>query len=86
MKYLEILKLLLSLGPSLIAFVRALEEALPAGGQGAAKLAAVRGFAESAFASAQDVTGSFEQAWPALQSAVDVLVSFFNTAGVFKKG
>lgn len=73
-KLLIILKLL----PAIIAAIKAIEEAIPAAGKGAEKLAAIRGIIEAVDASAATL-------WPQIAATVGVLVTLFNTAGVFKK-
>lgn len=73
-KLLTILKLL----PAIIAAIKAIEEAIPEGGKGAEKLAAVRGIIEAVDASAAAL-------WPQIAATVGVLVTLFNSAGVFKK-
>jgi hypothetical protein len=86
MKFLEAARLVLSLVPTLIAAVRAIEDALPDGGNGALKLEAVRGLLQSAYETATDQVQKFETVWPTLKRAIDVIVGLFNSVGLFKKG
>ena len=85
MQFLTILKTIIALLPIIIDAVKVIEAAFPQGGQGAAKLEAVRATVASAYESATDVSGSFSAIWPAIQSAVSAIVGIANSAGVFKK-
>lgn len=85
MKYLEILKLVLSLVPMLIEIIKAIEEAIPGQGKGEAKLAAVRAMLEAAYGVASGSVGTFESIWPAIAGTVGALVNLFNTTGIFRK-
>lgn len=84
MNFLQIVKLILSMLPAIIEAVKAIEAALPAGGQGAAKLDAIKGVLQSAYGVANDATAQFEAVWPAISGTVSALVALFNKAGVFK--
>jgi hypothetical protein len=85
MKFLSILKLVVSILPLLIDAIKAIEEAIPGTGKGEAKLAAVRGVVESTYKVSTDVQPAFEQLWPVIQKTVGGIVDGFNAAGVFKK-
>lgn len=85
MQVLQILKLILSLLPLILDTVRAIEAALPEGGNGSAKLALVREAISAGYSVASDAVTSFEQAWPAIEKVVGAAVTLFNTAGAFKK-
>lgn len=84
MKTIEILKLIVSLLPMLIDAVKAIEVAMPQGGQGEAKLAAVRTVLEGAYKTGTDASVAFEQVWPALSATVGAVVTLCNQTGVFK--
>ena len=77
MKWLELAKTLLSLLPAIITAIKAIEEALPATGQGAAKLALIREIIES-------VSGELTELWPYVEKVISLVVSWFNKTGVFK--
>lgn len=85
MKAIEILKLLLGLLPSIIAAVRAIEDMLPEGGKGAAKLALVRDVLQAGWGKGNDAVASFEDAWPSISGAVGAVVAFANATGIFRK-
>ena len=68
---------LLSLIPSLIATIRAVEEAIPGSGAGEAKLALIREIMESAYSGITDL-------WPAIEKAVALIVATLNKIGEFK--
>jgi len=85
MQFLTILKTIISLLPIIIDAVKAIEAAFPQGGQGAAKLEAIRATVAAAHEAATDVSGSFAAIWPAIQSAVGAVVGIANATGVFKK-
>lgn len=77
MKWLELAKTLLSLLPAIITAIKAIEEALPATGQGAAKLALIREIIES-------VSGELTEIWPYVEKVISLVVAWFNKTGVFK--
>lgn len=85
MKYLEAIKLVLGIVPTLISAITAIEDALPEGGKGALKLQAVKDLLQAGWETATDAVGKFDDAWPALQRAIGVLVALFNAAGKFRK-
>lgn len=85
LQLLSTIRLILSLLPLILDTVKAIEAALPDGGQGKAKLALIRETLASAFDVADDVTTSFEKIWPALERTVGAVVGLFNTVGAFKK-
>ena len=77
MKWLELAKTLLSLLPAIITAIKAIEEALPATGQGAVKLALIREIIES-------VSGELTEIWPYVEKVISLVVAWFNKTGVFK--
>lgn len=82
---LEILRIVATLIPALIAGVKAIEDALPEKGQGAEKLGILRAIAEQAYASGEALTVTFEQVWPTINTAVSAFVALFNKTSVFRK-
>jgi hypothetical protein len=85
MKFLAILKAVISLLPLIIDGIKALEEAIPGQGKGEQRLAALRGILESTFAVATDLGVTFGDVWPAIEKTVGTLVKVFNDSGIFKK-
>lgn len=85
MQYLTLIRLVLTLLPVIIDAVKAIEAAYPASGQGALKLDLVRGVLEGAYNAGSGAAAKFEDLWPALQSTIGSVVSFMNSAGMFKK-
>jgi len=85
MKYLQALKLIMSMLPLLIEAIKAAEEAIPGQGKGEAKLAMIRAVLESAYSISTDVQAKFDDVWPALKTTIGAVVASLNTAGVFKK-
>lgn len=85
MQFIQIARAVLALLPLILEAVKVIEAALPESGRGAEKLALIRAALESAFASASDTAGSFDQIWPALQSTVSAVVGLFNSVGLFRK-
>jgi len=83
--FIAIIKLIISLLPTLIEAVKAIESALPEGGQGSQKLALVRETMQAAFGVAGDAVASFDQVWPALEKTVGAIVGLFNKTGTFNK-
>lgn len=86
MSFLQIVKLILSLFPLIIQAVQAVEAAVPAGGNGAAKLDSIRQVLQGAYSIANDAAGKFEDVWPAISGTVGAVVSLFNKTGAFKTG
>lgn len=75
----------LMLLPLLISGLKALEEAIPGAGKGEQKIAILRITLEAAYSVAQDVSGSFDDLWPAIKKIADGTVAVFNAVGTFKK-
>lgn len=71
--------LIVQLIPALISLVKEIEAVIPQGGQGQAKLAAVRGIMEATYDGVTEI-------WPAVEKVVSTLINLFNTTGLFKKG
>lgn len=69
--------------PAVDTFVQQVELAFPAGTAGATKLAAVRAFLESAWATLTGVETTFASAWPTLEALITTLVTLYNTIGLF---
>jgi len=78
MNWLSTATALLQLLPSIITALKAIEEAIPQPGQGAAKLAALRAILEG-------VSSQAAALWPAIEKTVGILVGLFNATGVFSK-
>jgi hypothetical protein len=74
MKLIELIALI----PELFKLIKAIEEALPEAGQGTQKLKLVREFMENLFENISDM-------WPKIERLVSIIVSFYNSTGVFKK-
>lgn len=85
MNFITTAKTIISLLPAIIDAVKAIESALPQSGMGAQKLALIRATLQSAYGIAKDVTGTFDQIWPAIESTVGAVVGLFNKIGVFNK-
>ena len=85
MQFIQTVRTILALLPLIIQAVQAIEAALPDGGQGEAKLAALRRILEGAYTAANDMVPAFEQLWPALAATISAVVGLFNSAGVFRK-
>lgn len=70
--------LIVQLIPTLITLIKEIETVIPQGGQGQAKLSAVRGIMEATY-------DGFTEIWPAAEKVISTLINLFNTTGVFKK-
>ena len=81
---IAIIKLVLSLLPVIIEAVKAIEAALPQGGQGAQKLALIRETLAAGWSVGSDAVASFDAVWPALERVVGAVVGLFNKTGAFK--
>lgn len=75
---MKTIMLVLQLIPAVIAALRAIEEAIPGTGKGEQKLAMVREVLES-------VSADSKEMWPVIESAIGVIVKYFNLLGVFVK-
>lgn len=84
MQAFQTIRLVLSLLPMILDVVRAIEAALPEGGNGAEKLALVRETIAAGYAIATDAVASFETVWPALEKTVAAAVALFNATGAFR--
>lgn len=83
MNYLQILKLVVQLLPYIIDTVKAVEAAIPAAGQGSAKLEAAKGIIMSVTDIATDVDA--KNFASALDKAISMVVTLLNKTGVFAK-
>jgi hypothetical protein len=81
MKYITIVKTILTLLPVLIDAIKAVEKAIQGSGKGAEKLALIRGILEQAYVIADDASIQFEQLWPSLEKLITNLVATFNALG-----
>lgn len=81
--FLAIIQILNVLMPLLHTAIATVEAAIPQGGKGAVKLAAVKAMLEAAFNSVNHATVKFEQVWPTLEAMITVMVKTLNLAGVF---
>ena len=78
MNWLTTAVMLLNLIPALITAMKALEEAIPASGQGEEKSAAIR----EILAATNDKIDVY---WPVIQKAINALAGLFNKTGTFAK-
>lgn len=85
MNFISILKLIITLLPSIIDAVRAIEAAIPDGGKGDEKLKLIEKVLSSTYEQSTKAFGTFEQVWPVLSSTVSSVVNLFNSTGTFKK-
>lgn len=83
---IAILQIVVQLLPIVKTFIMAVEEAVPATGQGAAKIQMVKDMTANAFKAVDTVQATFEQVWPLMQVMVTSLVAMYNATGQFKKG
>lgn len=84
-KFLNIAMIVMQLFPALINFIRNLEQAFPAAGQGARKLEMLGTLLEDAFKAAGVVEVKWAEVWPAVQRLISSAVALFNTTGEFRK-
>lgn len=85
MNFIAVMQLLGALIPIISQTIKAVEEAIPAPGQGPAKLQLMKGMLEGAYGQMNNATIAFESIWPMIQGMVASLVAIYNTIGVFKK-
>ncbi len=77
-QFLSLFKTLVSLLPTLAQAVRLIEEAVPAGGQGAKKLEVVREALQASYAATQDLTTPLTSLWPVIERTVAALVKLIT--------
>ena len=85
MNFISILKLIITLLPSIIDAVKAIEAAIPDSGKGNEKLKLIENVLSTTYDQSNKAFGTFEQVWPALQGTVKAIVDTFNSTGIFKK-
>ncbi len=73
-----ILSTVLQLVPSIIAAIKAIEDAMPGEGKGELKLRAIREIIEASYDKATAI-------WPAIEKTIGILVGLFNGVGVFQR-
>lgn len=84
MNIIKMLSLIPALLPGISDAIRQVETLFPDGGQGAAKLAAVRGLLDGVVTASGEFSVEFGELWPVLERTVAGLVAAFNAAGIFK--
>jgi hypothetical protein len=82
---IALIKLLISLGPDIMKFIKAIEEMMPDSGKGSEKLAVLRGYLEAVWEGFGTGLPAFEEFWPKLNAVVTAVVATFNSIGWFKK-
>jgi len=75
---MKTLSLILSIIPSLIKIIAAVEEVFPQSGAGSAKLAMVKDILSKTCEGLSDMM-------PSIEAIINVVVSFANAIGAFKK-
>lgn len=85
MQFVTYLKLVISLLPTIIDFVKSLEQAIPDGSKGDDKLKALKSILEVVYKNSNDSMGEFEKIWPVINNVINTVVGLFNKTGVFKK-
>jgi len=82
---IAVVNVLRIVAPILSQLIQAAEQMLPASGKGAAKLELVRGWINAALEADKALAPQLAVAWPAVQTAVAVIVAAYNASGTFKK-
>lgn len=82
-RFIVFLQILAQLLPAIVAFVKAIETALPQGGAGAQKLALFRELVASAYQAAGEVGVALEDVLPTAERAASAVVGLFNKTGQF---
>lgn len=81
----QVIKLLLMLGGSIIEFIMDAEKVLVGKGKGAQKLSWVKAALETAFDALDEITLPFEEFWKTAEKFINKMVSIFNNDGTFTK-
>jgi hypothetical protein len=82
-KIIALIKLLIAIGPGVIALVVEMEKLFPESGQGAVKLAIVKAYVQKAFDFVGGALPTFESVWPKIAEGIALIVSLLNGAGIF---
>jgi len=83
--FISIIKVALQLLPIIIEAIKAIEAAMPAGGNGAAKMEVIKTTVQSAMTVADQAEHTFEAVWPTISAMSSGVVSLFNAVGLFTK-
>lgn len=83
MNFLAILKLVISLLPTIIEAIKTIEAALSQSGAGAEKLSLLKTILQSAYNTSNDSMIQFDKVWPVIQSSVGGIVTVFNNLKLF---
>lgn len=75
---LENLKIIIQIIPYILTLLKAVEESIPEGGAGKAKLAFVRETIGAIYPQIMD-------SWPVIEKIISYAVTLYNTTGVFQK-
>jgi len=81
---LQVIKLLIALGPAIIEFMMALEKLFPENGRGAEKLALLKGYVEGIWNTLGSAVPKFEDMWPKIEAIV-AAVKKIGKGTIFKK-
>jgi hypothetical protein len=83
--FIDTFKLVVSVLPTLIEAIKAVEAMVGQSGHGSEKLELVRKMLEAAYSTSNDVGVSLDSMWPALQKVITAIVALYNKTGVFVK-
>jgi hypothetical protein len=86
MKFLALLRLMLTLLPLIKDAIIMAEQMFQGDGKGSEKLAFVKGMIEVAYRRGTDTLDDFEEFWPALENQINLIVNTYNQLGLFRKG
>ena len=85
MGFLNTLAFIISLLPQILTLVKQVEEMIPAGGAGKAKLEFVLTTLEGVLSASHDADVKFDAIKPTLVKIIGGMVSVLNSTGVFNK-
>lgn len=77
---LSIIQAVVQLLPTILNIVQAVEAIMPAGTPGAAKLDTAKNLIQSAYATVQSTTTTFEQVWPSINAVITAVVAAHKAA------
>ena len=83
--FITIIKVALQILPFIIEAIKAIEAAMPSGGNGAEKLGVIKETIQTAMNTADQVETTFDAVWPTISAMTSGVVSLFNAGGLFKK-
>lgn len=81
--FLEIIKTVVMILPSLVSLIEIIEGLFPESGKGAEKLSLLKNIIQIIYEATKAIEVPFNELWTVLQRVVDAIVAVFNKTGKF---